>query len=155
MDKVKKARAVVVAKLVATKIDGSQIIVEVHQDSSWHDFYHWYTKAGTSRKKTFVRTSSRIADIQPPHMAARLKHGLHLILIRLNARKDIKEIFIKVIKKKLYRKMVSCSPNDKVLGGQNSNRAPGVNPFDLPRRHGAGLARVNMAFIRNKVNRIN
>lgn len=116
MDKLNiKRRDIVLGKLVAIKRDGSKIIVEVHKNSTFHKFYFWYSQIGNSRK-ILLRTSSRIAEIYPHYTAARVGAGLHLILFRLNGNKDIKEIFIKISKKKIYRKMIHCSPDDPILG---------------------------------------
>ena len=126
-----------IARLVATKKDGSRIVVEVHSNSTFHHFYHWYSQAAAGRPKIFLRASSRIAYIQPHYVAYRTRPGLHLTFIRLKGNKNIVEIYMKVSKKKMYRKLCSI-PADDPLINDLPKREPNLLPI-LPVWEPAGI----------------
>ena len=137
-----KRRVIVLARLTASKTDGSKSIIEVHKDSTFHEFYFWYNQIGNSRK-VFLRTSSRIEGIYPHYTAAKTGAGLHLIFIRLQGTKRYNDILIKVFKKKIYRKMVHCAPDDPILGefpkSSESFFDPTLYPWERPIGAGAAL----------------
>lgn len=135
----KNPKPVVVAKLVATLDTGRKIIVQVHADSTFHNFYHWFTQDG-SKRKIPTRTSSRIEGIQPVGAAYRIKAGLHLLFVRLSARKDVREVWIKVSKKKLYRFLTTAAP-DKLPDGLPKNSNLNIDEI-MARRNGRPLTKL-------------
>jgi hypothetical protein len=112
--------AKIVAKLVMTYRDGHQLIVEVHENPGYSDFYRWYRREGKKRK-TLLRTSSRelkvATDLETVQARQLRAFG-----------KDIVEHKIVILRKRLYRKLINCS-SDALPGGK------GISIHSTPYQH--------------------
>jgi hypothetical protein len=118
--------------MTITKQSGPKLIVEVHTDAGFLNFYNWYTQDGRKRKK-FVRTSHR-GDGLERHYDHNTTPGLELIAKGMQALANsmdrmahdyrraalskpiadyhIISAVIKVYKKRLYAKLLNCPPNE-------------------------------------------
>jgi hypothetical protein len=125
------AQNTLVARLTLTKRDGSKLIVEVHTDAGFHNFYRWHTQQGRKRK-VLVRTSNRNDGLERYDQMT--KPGLSEIVKRMQATdrnnaafskihrpahmlnqpavNSITSAVLKVYKKRLYAKLLSCPPTE-------------------------------------------
>lgn len=125
----------VVACLTMTKQNGRKIIVEVHDDAGFSNFYNWYSREGR-KHKVFRRVSHRSDGIEPWYMQSQVppslerlaettqKHAEKLAGHRSSyheitmawADERIVDIKIKVLSRKKYLRLLSC-PADELPGG--------------------------------------
>ena len=100
----------VLARMTVTKADGKKLIVEVHDDSTEHTFYYWYSQEGRKRKQ-FIRTSHRTDGADGVAHTLRSAPGLELLAGRLKSSTYMKvtDIKIRIILKRAYKRMTTCS----------------------------------------------
>ena len=100
----------VIARMTVTKTDGKKLIVEVHADATEHAFYHWYSQDGRKRK-VFFRTSHRTDGAERVAQVLRSTPGLELLAERMkgNAYMQVKDIKIRILLKRAYKRMTTCS----------------------------------------------
>lgn len=112
-----KPKTTPIARLTITYQSGRREAVEIHADSSFHAFYHWYLY--TSKvKKTLISTRSRTWYGQISYTS---QAGLPDVLIAVGksfrTHKDpITSSKIVIYKKRLYKKFMSL-PADELPGG--------------------------------------
>ena len=134
----------VIARLTVTRKNGMKTIVEVHAGPTFHKFFHFYQQQGSRRStKTLTHCASRNealshinAHLQTPGLD-RIAQQLESIMVTTNPVISSK---ICIIKKREYRRLISCSPDKlgltkvNVLFGQKPVRAIrpiGPVTFDL------------------------
>lgn len=104
----------VLARLTATREDGSKFIVEVPADATFHNFYRFYTQQGLKRStKKFLRSASRNEGMHPTNQHRQIP-GLELValvLIRNRFGSPVKNTRIRYISKKAYKKLIHCAPD--------------------------------------------
>jgi hypothetical protein len=117
-----------VARLTMTKRSGIQLVVEVHVDAGWSTFYHWYEVDG--KVKRFIRNSDRNNGCNPELETPGLEqvaeqvirnfdklaaHPVtkHAMLWRMH---QIVDTQVRIYKKRLYKRLITCSP-DQLPGG--------------------------------------
>lgn len=119
------SKSKIAARLTMTKRSGRKTIMEVHEDAGWSTFYSWYEQDGR-RKKVFLRHSDRNNCGNPyrqepglEQVAAKQKEIFDNLARHPNpkhaafwAMQQIVEIRIKVFKKRLYRKLLTCAPDE-------------------------------------------
>lgn len=108
----KNSKSKVVARMTITKRGSSKkTIIEVHSDASFKKFYTWYSQDGR-QKKRFIMTSHRGDGITPYWRQAFEKPGLDVLGDSLQDRmKDIESVQIKVFKKREYKWLLTCAPD--------------------------------------------
>lgn len=101
----------VVARLIMTKPNNSKIIVEVLEGAGFTNFYTWYRQEGRKRK-VLLRTSNRNDGISPHWRAPFVSKGLDVLAARsVQFMKDVTGVTIKILKKRRYAFMTTCSPD--------------------------------------------
>lgn len=105
----------VVARLTATKADGKKLIVEVHADSTFTKFYHYYEQDGNKRKTKrpaqLRTTANRNEGLYPMHRAYYMEPGLDKIQEKLEHTGAYQNFKRYVIRKRLYRKLINAAPD--------------------------------------------
>lgn len=110
----------VVARMTMTRSNNIKIIVEIHEGAGFMNFYTWYRQEGRKRK-VHLRCSSRNDGIAPHWRAPSATKGLDVLATRTTQiMKDVTGVTIKVLKKRKYAAMLSCSP-DQLAGGLPQN----------------------------------
>lgn len=123
------SKSKVVARLTMTKRSGKKTIVEVHEDAGWSTFYSWYEQDGR-RRKVFLRHSDRNNCGNPyrqepglEQVAARQEEIFNNLARHPNPKhaafwsmQQIIESRIKVFKKWLYQKLLTCAPDELPCG---------------------------------------
>ena len=108
-------KPVIIARLVVIRQNGTRTIVEIHQDSTFASFYHFYRQEGKRRStKKLIRRGCRNEGM-PLVGLIRSCSGLDTIAAKLllwgresNAVVDTKSY---IFKKRLYRRLLSISPD--------------------------------------------
>ncbi len=118
----------VIARLTVTRANGWRTIVEVCADASFHKFYAFYRQQGAMRStKQLIRTANRNEGL-PAVNAHLYRPGLDVIARRLEAYgaqdNPVSRTTLRIIKKRLYRKLISCMPDELGLVKVPSNRIP-------------------------------
>lgn len=106
----------VIARLTVIRENGWRTIVEIHADATFMAFYRYYRQFGNKRStKEFVRSSSRIEFLSVIN-AHLHKPGLDVIekrLLSFGAESNpVISSKIRIIRKRLYRKMLSARPDE-------------------------------------------
>jgi len=132
-----KNKNLVVARMIIT-FHGSakKVIVEVHSDASFNKFYTWYSQIGRQNKSKIMNTH-RGYGIEPYWRQAFETPGLELVSARYTSgRKDVKDVQIKIFRKREYNQLLTCAP-DQLGGGlpQAADTAALINQAKV-RRHG-------------------
>ena len=108
-------KPVLIARLTVSRKDGKRTIVEIHADATFHHFYHFFTQDGARRStKTLLRTANRNAYL--PTVNAHLhKPGLDVIERQLKTllatTNPVLSTKLRVIRKRLYRKLITAAPD--------------------------------------------
>lgn len=126
----------VVARMTVT-FEGSakKVIVEVHSDASFNKFYTWYSQIGR-KNKSKIMTSHRGYGIEPHWRQAFETPGLELVSARYTSgRKDVKDVQIKIFRKREYNQLLTCAPD--LLGAglpkaADASTLPARIPVRLP-----------------------
>lgn len=98
----------VIARMTVTKADGKKLIVEVHDDATEQAFYRWYSQDGRKRKE-FIRTSHRTDGADRVAQVLRSTPGLDLLVARMKTYMQITDVKIRIILKRAYKRMTTCS----------------------------------------------
>ena len=106
----------VIASLTVTRQNGRKTIVEIHRDATFIQFYHFHSQDGLKRStKRLVRIASR-NEFLPIINAHLHKPGLDVIAKRLESfgaqSNPVINTKIQIIKKRIYRKMLSMRPDE-------------------------------------------
>ncbi len=113
-------KASVVARITATRADGQKLIVEVHSDATFQEFYHFYTQAGarrsTKQPAKYRTVVNRNEGLYPLHRAYYITPGLDKIAEMLESSGQYQTIKFYVIMKRLYKKLINA-PADEIGGG--------------------------------------
>lgn len=123
-----KKKIKVVARMTIVKRGSSKrMIVEIHEDASFHQFYRWYMQEGRKHKR-FVRSSQRNDGL--PFTRAQSLPGLDILAERQQSfNKDIEKVTIKIFQKRIYNHLLNCAPDQLAAGlptthHQNLRAAP-------------------------------
>lgn len=107
-------KAPVLARLTVSRADGSKLIVEVHTDATFHNFYRFYSQQGAKRStKKFLRFASRNEGMHPVNQHRQVP-GLDLVmygLIHNRLGSPVTNASIRYIGKKAYKKLTHASPD--------------------------------------------
>ncbi len=135
----------IVARMTITKRASSKrLIVEVHEDASFHQFYRWYSQEGRKRKR-FIRNSPRNDGLN--YTKAQDQPGLDVLSDRQTSfNKDIETVTIKIFQKRMYNRLLNCAP--EALGNgmpvaQCQNLRPAI-PERLPSTYTPLQKRMNI-----------
>ncbi len=119
-----------VARLTMTRRSGKKLIVEVHEDAGWSTFYHWFEVDVDSKKKMFLRNSDRNNSCNPLFETPGLEQVAALVTKTFDklaahpvpkhalywSPSQIVDTQIKIYRKRLYKKLLGCAP-DQLPGG--------------------------------------
>lgn len=105
----------VIARLTVTRKDKSKVIVEVHADASFSQFYKFFTQDGSKRStKTFTRAASRNEGLH--HANAHLQvPGLQAIALQFIHNKfgsPVESTKIRIISKRAYQQLINARPDE-------------------------------------------
>lgn len=126
----------VVARMTVT-FEGSakKVIVEVHSDASFNKFYTWYSQIGR-KNKSKIMTTHRGYGIEPHWRQAFETPGLELVSARYTSgRKDVKDVQIKIFRKREYNQLLTCAPDQLGAGlpkAADASTLPARIPVRLP-----------------------
>lgn len=126
----------VVARMTVT-FEGSakKVIVEVHSDASFNKFYTWYSQIGRQNKSK-IMTSHRGYGIEPHWRQTFETPGLELVSARYTSgRKDVKDVQIKIFRKREYNQLLTCAPDQLGAGlpkAADVSTLPARIPVRLP-----------------------
>lgn len=133
----------VVALMTVTRADNSKVIVEIHIDATFSQFYHYYTQTGNKRStKKEIRTASRNEGL--PHVNAHLyAPGLEAVRAQFERNQSIGKIAainsikVRILRRKMYRELMSKAAD--LLGITKANaglfmakQQPAGYPIRLP-----------------------
>lgn len=106
-----KKKVKVIARMTIVKRGSAKrLIVEVHEDASFHQFYRWYSQEGRKHKR-FIRGSQRNDGL--PFTRAQNQPGLDVLAERQQSfNKDIENVTIKVFQKRIYNHLLNCRPDE-------------------------------------------
>lgn len=132
-----KKQKVVARMTITFKGSAKSMIVEVHDNSTFSDFYRFYSQVGRKRKQ-LMRTANRNEGITPHHTASRVKPGLEVLAERMPTyMKNINSVHIKVFKKRVYNRMLNCAPDQ--LGALPKNDLRIAHWSDVVRGRNRGI----------------
>lgn len=131
---VHKTTAPVVARLTAIRKVGTKIIIEVHSDASFGDFYQYFTQDGNRRStKTRIRQSSRNEGLHPWHRVYRMQPGLEVLATRMLDQKQFVSVKVRILKKRVYRQLLEAAPDVLGLTKVNHSIDPRIKTLPTPR----------------------
>ena len=112
-----KTQTHVVARMTITFHNSKRrVFVEVHQDASFQKFYTWYSQLGRENKHQIL-TTHRGYGIAKHWRQPFETPGLELVgEYYAKMRKDVKDIKIKIFRKREYNRLLNCAP-DELTGG--------------------------------------
>ena len=121
----------VVARMTIVKRGSSKrLIVEIHENASFHQFYRWYSQEGRKHKR-FMRSSQRNDGL--PFTRAQSQPGLDVLAERQQSfNKDIETVVIKIFQKRIYNRLLTCSP-DQLANGLPASHSQNLRP-SVPER---------------------
>lgn len=104
----------IVARLTVTRQNGQKIIVEVADGATFHKFYTYYRQTGNRRStKYFLRSGSRNDGLTGSAHAKQA--GLEALARQIGSitlmNNPVVSSKIRIIKKRAYRKLTTCSPD--------------------------------------------
>ncbi len=102
------SKSKVIARMTVTKADGKKLVIEVHDDATEQEFYHWYSQDGRKRKQ-FIRMSHRTDGAERVAQVLRCTPGLDMLATRMKTYMQIKDIKIRILLKRAYKRMTTCS----------------------------------------------
>ena len=131
----------VVARMTVTRADNSKVIVEIHSDATFIQFYHFYTQQGNKRStKTETRTASRIEGM--PHVNAHLyTPGLETVRKVFERPTQwaapVRSIKLRILRRRMYRELLQKAPDVLGLtrvsiGFKTERPQPAILPISLP-----------------------
>lgn len=128
-----KNKVKVIARMTIVKRGtAKRLIVEIHEDASFHQFYRWYSQEGRKHKR-FIRFSQRNDGLIFTH--AQNQSGLDVLAERQQSfNKDIEKVTIKIFQKRIYKHLLTCAP-DQLTDGLPTTQSHGlraVAPARLP-----------------------
>ncbi len=140
-----KKKIKVVARMTIVKRGSSKrMIVEIHEDASFHQFYRWYMQEGRKHKR-FVRGSQRNDGL--PFTRAQNQPGLDVLAERQQSfNKDIEKVTIKIFQKRIYNHLLNCRPDELGNGmptAHHQNLRPAA-PERLPATYTTLQKRMNI-----------
>lgn len=105
----------IIARLTVTRQDKTRTIVEVHADSTFHKFFHYFKQQGSKRStRQFIRSASRNEGLNPVNAHLQTP-SLELIALRLrNIQAETNPVIrmqLHYFSKRAYRKMITCAPD--------------------------------------------
>lgn len=114
----------VAARLTINRADGSRLIIEVHNDSTFSKFFFYYRQIGNRRStKEFIHTKSRNeglryinAQQQTPGLEVLADHITSSNKVfygrdgRAKERNPVTSMKLRIIKKREYRKLLNAAP---------------------------------------------
>lgn len=105
-----KKKIKVVARMTIVKRGSSKrLIVEIHEDATFNQFYRWYSQEGRKHKR-FMRGSQRNDGLQ--FTRAQSRPGLEVLAERQQSfNKDIEKVTIKIFQKRIYTRLLTCAPD--------------------------------------------
>lgn len=125
-----------VARLIMSTRDGTKIIVDVHTDAGFHEFYRCYTQQGRKRKRFtgYARRQYSLSD----------ERGLHVLAAqKRRANPNITDAVIRVYKKRAYQRLLNCAPTE-LTGGLAKTGTPTESDHTYPwLRTGAAIPAPN------------
>jgi hypothetical protein len=119
-------KSVVIARVTLTHSDRSQTVIEVDDQASFQEFYRWYRRDPGQRVKHLMRTSMRSDAESLEALAQRTQAHFDRLATAKGPQyrqigswqpRRINSIKLVVIKKKLYKKVLSLAPNLLPGGG--------------------------------------
>jgi hypothetical protein len=121
-----------VARLTVRREIGDTIIVEVHEDATFHAFYRFHTQSGTRRStKRLVRTASRNEGLRPYYAAYRMQPGLEVLAENWKKQPGIKSVTVRIIRKRIYKQLINAAADalglTKVHAGFKAERPQGYS----------------------------
>lgn len=102
----------VVARLIVTRKLGVRTIIEVHADSTFHQFYWQYTQQGrkTSTRR-FIRTANRNEGL--PYINAHLaRPGLELLACKWATMQHVERVEVRILRKRAYKRLIGANPSE-------------------------------------------
>ncbi len=107
-----KNKIVVVARLTVIREVGVRTIVEVNEDATFGNFYSYFIQDGARRStKKLIRCANRNEGLRPWYRAYRMEPGLTAIAEHFKTMPNITSIKIRIIRKRLYRKLLAAAPD--------------------------------------------
>lgn len=102
----------IVARLTVTRKLGVKTIIEVHSDSTFQAFYHFYTQQGSKRStRKFIRTANRNEGM--PYINAHLMTpGLELLACKWATMEHVSLVQVRILRKRAYRKLITARSSD-------------------------------------------
>ena len=118
----------VIARLTVARRDGHRTIVEVREGATFSRFYRFFQQQGLRRStKRFIRSASRNESL-PVVNAHLYKPGLDVIAKKLEMlfqqSNPVTRVTLRIIKKRLYKKLITASPDELGLVKVNGTIKP-------------------------------
>lgn len=112
-----ESKKIVVARLTIIRANKIKTIVEIHADASFHSFYRFFRQHGNRRStKELIRTASRNEGVSLIGFHYQQPVGLESIAKRLemysSQSNPVTSTRIRIIKKRVYRKLLSARPDE-------------------------------------------
>lgn len=142
------SKTIVIARLTVTRKDDHRTIVEIHADATFSRFYRFHQQQGLRRStKRFIRSASRNESL-PVINAHLYQPGLDVIARKLESlfkqSNPVVSVKIRIIKKRLYKKMINASPEQLGLVKVNGTIKPPVRTL-YPRLIGKAIPMAKFA----------
>ena len=126
-----KARAALVARMTLRKPGKPIVTIEIRSDAGYHNFYTWFKGQGRGRKQVNISARSLCQKSHP-------RYPVGLEVIAEKRREKGETVKITILKKKLYRKFISCSA-DQLPGYKPVIVNPILEPIPAWQRRGARI----------------
>jgi len=143
----------VVARLTVIREIGVRTIVEVNQDATFSNFYSYFMQEGARRStKKLIRCANRNEGLAPWYRMYRMEPGLAAIAEHFKTMPNITSVKIRIIRKRLYRKLLAAAPDElgitKVASQIDPRLMPGrivaAYPVQLPQGYTTIAKRVSI-----------
>jgi hypothetical protein len=115
----------VIARLTVNRANGNKLIVEVHSDATFNQFYRYFKQVGNRRStKEQIRVTSRNdglkpinAHLQTPGLEAISNQiiassAVFLLRSENGTINPVVSIKLRILKKRAYRKLITARPDD-------------------------------------------
>jgi len=125
----KDSKNKVVARLTITRADNQKLIIEVHSNATFSNFYQYYRQTGNRRStKTFIHVRSRNEGLRYIN-AHRQIPGLEVLAERITSsnkvfygqdgkakeRNPVTSIKLRIIRKREYKKLLNAAPTGMAI----------------------------------------
>ena len=112
-------KARVIARLTVTRANGDRTIVAVYENATFGKFFHFFVQKGNRRSaKKHLRSSWRNEGIVPGAIGL---EGIAWKLAKVQSEANpVTDSKIKVFRKRIYTRLLSCSPDQLGLVHDNS-----------------------------------